>query len=152
MTGDSIMKNTRENNPNWRGGKSITSHGYVLVRVGTDHPLSDVRGYAYEHRIVAIKKLGRMLKPNEKVHHIDGNKKNNVIDNICVVKGNAEHYLYHRKNKKLRKPNELNLQITCECGCGLMFQKYDKNGRPRRYVSGHNLKKGKNEKRKSMVG
>jgi hypothetical protein len=38
---------------NWKGGKTVTSRGYVLVWVGKDHPLADVRGYAYEHRLVA---------------------------------------------------------------------------------------------------
>lgn len=43
----------------WKGGRSIASNGYVLVRVGKKHHLADVRGYAYEHRIVAEQKLGR---------------------------------------------------------------------------------------------
>lgn len=41
------------NNHMWRGGRSVASNGYMLVRVGVDHPLADVRGYAYEHRIGA---------------------------------------------------------------------------------------------------
>lgn len=48
-------------NANWRGGRSIASNGYVLIRVGTGHHLADVRGYAYEHRVVAENSLGRRL-------------------------------------------------------------------------------------------
>lgn len=48
-------------NPNWKGGRSIASNGYVLIKVGTGHHLADVRGYAYEHRLVAERKLGRRL-------------------------------------------------------------------------------------------
>lgn len=49
-------------NPNWRGGRSVTEHGYVIIHVGIKHHLADVRGYAYEHRLVAEKKVGRRLR------------------------------------------------------------------------------------------
>lgn len=45
----------------WKGGRAVTSHGYVLIRVGAEHHLADVRDYAYEHRLVAAEKLGRRL-------------------------------------------------------------------------------------------
>lgn len=63
-----------KSNSNWRGGKTISSHGYVLVRVGIKHHLADVRGYAYEHRVIAEQKIGRKLKQGEIVHHKDKNK------------------------------------------------------------------------------
>ena len=129
---------TRENNNNWRGGRVKTQHGYILIRVGVGHPLADCRGYAYEHRVVASEKIGRLLKPNEKVHHIDGDRENNAPENITVVNGNAEHYVLHRKNHALRKPGEPNLIVNCDCGCGEVFPRYDKGGRPRKYISGHN--------------
>jgi hypothetical protein len=47
---------TGPKNGMWRGGKSLASNGYILIRVGNDHPLADVRGYAYEHRLVAQEK------------------------------------------------------------------------------------------------
>lgn len=50
--------NTGEKNGLWKGGRSVASNGYVLIRVGVDHPLADVRGYAYEHRVVAEQKKG----------------------------------------------------------------------------------------------
>lgn len=61
-------------NSQWKGGRVIASNGYVLIRVGTDHHLADVRGYAYEHRLVAEKKMGRRLRKGEQVHHLDENK------------------------------------------------------------------------------
>ena len=33
-------------NSQWKGGRIIASNGYVMLRVGTDHHLADVRGYA----------------------------------------------------------------------------------------------------------
>ena len=134
-----MARGSREENPNWRGGRTITEHGYVLIRVGTKHHLADVRGYAYEHRIQAEHKLGRPLHPGEIVHHKDGNRRNNSLDNLEVVRGVAGHLLKHRIRKDLRRPDEPNPLIECACGCGTRFQKYDAYGRPRRFVSGHNM-------------
>ena len=72
----------RERNPNWRGGRSIASNGYVLIRVGVGHPLADVRGYAYEHRLVASEMLGRPLAPFENVHHVNGRRDDNRPENL----------------------------------------------------------------------
>ncbi len=123
-------------------GRTIASNGYVLIMVGKDHHLADVRGYAYEHRLVAEQKLKRRLLPGEIPHHIDGNKQNNDPANIEVVSSIAEHRLHHRGSKsRLRLPGELNPTIECGCGCKETLLKYDAVGRPRTYVSGHNPRK-----------
>ena len=133
--------NSGPQNGNWRGGRSVASNGYVLVRVGVGHHLADVRGYAYEHRINAEKLLGRRLQPGEQVHHIDHNKMNNSLDNLEVTTGRKHHAFRHRRAKRdepLRLPGESNPEIECACGCGKRFMKFDGTGRPRRFVSGHN--------------
>lgn len=128
-----------EKNGYWKGGRTVTGHGYVLVRVGVEHHLADVRGYAYEHRIVAEQKIGRRLFPNELVHHINGDKQDNRPENLEIVSDQFHHRIRHRKSKSRRRlPGESNPQISCRCGCGQQFQKYDEGGRPREYVSGHN--------------
>ena len=66
--------NVGDKNGMWRGGRTVASNGYVLVRVGIGHHLADVRGYAYEHRLVAEAKFGRRLLRGEVVHHADGDK------------------------------------------------------------------------------
>lgn len=128
----------RDRNPNWRGGKSVASNGYVLVRVGVDHHLADVRGYAYEHRLVAEQMLGRRLLPGEQVHHIDGDRQNNDPRNLDVKSSQAEHQVSHRKRADLRLPSEPNTRIVCGCGCGIAFDKFDGFGRPRAFLPGHN--------------
>ena len=131
----------REKNLNWKGGRTIASNGYMLIKVDNDHHLADIRGYAYEHRIIAEQKLGRKLRPGEQVHHVNGIKIDNQEENIEVVQSVRHHRVKHRKanGKKLRFPGEDNPIICCECGCGIIFLKYDTNGRPRRFISGHNL-------------
>lgn len=128
----------REKSPSWKGGRVVASNGYILVNVGVEHHLADVRGYAYEHRLVAEKKIGRRLKDGEIVHHKDEDKTNNHPDNLEVVVGNAEHFVHHRKRTDLRMPGQENDVITCACGCGESFARFDNSGRPRSFISGHN--------------
>lgn len=124
---------------NWKGGRSVASNGYVLIRVGKEHHLADVRGYAYEHRLVAEQKLGRRLMKGEIPHHINGVKTDNRPENIEVVESQFAHRVRHRtKPSGLQMPHETNQLVACECGCGEMFAKFDGGGRPRRFMSGHN--------------
>lgn len=132
------MSQKGKRNPNWKGGRTISSQGYVLIRVGKEHHLADVRGYAYEHRLVAEQKLGRKLRRGELVHHLNDNRADNRAENLRVAHGNAEHYVYHRTRQDLRLPGERNPTIECKCGCNQTFEKFDAGGRPRQYVSGHN--------------
>jgi hypothetical protein len=125
-------------NPNWKGGRLIASNGYVLVRL-PDHPLADVRGYVYEHRVVAEQTIGRPLLPTEQVHHKDGNKQNNHPDNLQVMPSQFHHRVMHRTTGfTRRRPGEDNPLIACACGCGTQLRTYDGDGRPRAYIPGHN--------------
>lgn len=130
--------NTGQKNGLWKGGRTQASNGYVLIRVGTGHHLADIRGYAYEHRLVAEQKLGRRLLDGEQVHHINGIKNDNRPENLEVVPSMAHHRVLHRKTSGRRLPNEPNPLIVCACGCGEEIHKFDDSGRPRQFVSGHN--------------
>jgi len=124
----------------WKGGRTIASNGYILIRVGKGHPLADVRGYAYEHRIVATEKVGRPLRKGEQIHHIDGNKQNNTPENLEITRSIAHHRVKHRTTGiAKRMPGEPNPLIECACGCGQLIEKYDSHNRKRKFISGHNI-------------
>lgn len=125
--------------PNFSGGAIEASHGYKLVYVGKDHHLADCRGYAYEHRVIMEKKLGRKLAPGEVVHHKNEVKSDNHPDNLEVKPSNAAHLNGHRRVGLSRKTHdEGNPEITCACGCGGKLPKFDKYNRPRLFMTGHN--------------
>jgi len=48
----------------------------------------------HEHRIVAEKIIGRKLRSDEVVHHIDGNKHNNKPENLMIM-SQSEHIKLH---------------------------------------------------------
>jgi hypothetical protein len=68
-------------NPVWKGGRSKTSEGYIIVRM-PDSPMASPNGYVKEHRLVMAAHLGRDLLREEVVHHINGDKTDNRLENL----------------------------------------------------------------------
>ena len=77
------------NNKNWKGRK-VHSQGYIYVNDPKNKD-SDSKGYILEHRLIMSKALGRRLKRNEIVHHINGIKDDNRIENLELLANQAEH-------------------------------------------------------------
>lgn len=68
-----------------------------------NHPYSN-NGYVCEHRLKMEKKIGRYLQPGEEVHHIDGNKLNNNLNNLILFKNHSEHIAYeHKTGRRIQK-------------------------------------------------
>ena len=59
-----------------------------------EHLNSTPRGWLFEHRYVMSEKIGRPLKKDEVVHHKDGDKLNNKIENLELRK-NGGRRKYH---------------------------------------------------------
>ena len=84
---------TGEKNPNWRGGRTIHSKGYVYT-YAPGHPRAS-NGYVFEHILTAEKKLGRYLEDGETCHHINGRRWDNRLKNIQVFATVGEHTKEH---------------------------------------------------------
>jgi hypothetical protein len=81
-----------ENHPRWKGGRNVTKHGYIDAWVSVDDPLfcmirsrTGSGGYVGEHRLVVARALGRPLRADENVHHVNGKKDDNRLENLQLM-------------------------------------------------------------------
>lgn len=95
----------REKNNMWKGGEKINGYGYKEI-YKPEHPTASSTGYVKEHRLVVEENLGRILDRKEVVHHIDGDKRNNHINNLRVMT-HSEHTRLHllKRNKFMTRKN-----------------------------------------------
>ena len=97
----------------WKIKKIIGKGDYKYALV-PEHPNSTKNGYVLLHRIVVENHLGRLLSPNEIVHHKNHNKFDNRIENLEVLT-QKEHGKLHSMTK-VRKMYKL----KCPC-CSKIF-------------------------------
>jgi len=72
---------TGDLNSQWTGGRSLKPNGYVVIRV-YDYP-GEAKGISVqEHTYVMAKHLGRALRKGESVHHLNGIRGDNRIENL----------------------------------------------------------------------
>lgn len=91
-------ENMREKHPNWKGGIRKLTEGYITI-LNPDHPFCTKQGYILEHRLIMEKEIGRYLLRNEVVHHINGIKDDNRIENLQILTP-FEHKALHLKYNK----------------------------------------------------
>jgi len=82
---------------NWKGGSFETKSGYIMVKK-PNHPNCQGRGYIFEHRLEMEKKIGRYLKKGEVVHHINGKRTDNRIENLKLYT-NSKHSQMKKKKQ-----------------------------------------------------
>lgn len=96
-------------NAQWKGGRVRHTDGYVYVSA-PGHPFAS-NGYVLEHRLVMEQWLRendpespfliRVLSSDFVVHHEDGNRQNNAIDNLsCMTL--SEHTKHHNAERDER--------------------------------------------------
>lgn len=78
----------------WQGERVSTVDGYIKV-YSPNHPNAKYSRMA-EHRLIPEKYLGRCIKTEERVHHINKNTSDNRIENLMVFKNHGYHVSFHR--------------------------------------------------------
>lgn len=87
-----------EKHPGWKGGKRITTQGYVEVLLPGHHRARG-NNYVFEHILVAEEMIGRRLKKNEQVHHKNRIKTDNRRENLEILDG-GEHSRIHARERR----------------------------------------------------
>lgn len=94
---------------------------YILVIPPEDYPGKRYRDkYAYEHHVVYWVNTGIIPKENEIIHHINGDKIDNRIDNLELLT-NCEHSKHHGSLKKKKL-----IEVICYY-CGKQFMRESRN-------------------------
>ena len=81
-------KRAMANSVNWKGGRKRDNYGYILILLPHDDfflPMADPNRYVLEHRLVMAKHLGRCLLPWEAIHHRNGLRDDNRLENLLIV-------------------------------------------------------------------
>ncbi len=104
----------------WKGGRSIDKQGYARLYILTGKGWCRIR----EHRVAMERLLGRPLKHNEQVHHINGNKLDNSPENLELTTGSN-----HRKlHAILRRNGQWTKDYKCCLICHTAERKHNAHG------------------------
>ena len=86
----------------WVGGRYYGMAGYIWVKLYKNdffYPMTSTGGIVMEHRLVMAKSLGRCLQTWEFVHHKNGDKHDNQLENLEITT-NGSHTIAHNKGYK----------------------------------------------------
>jgi hypothetical protein len=78
------------------GSRRLDGHGYWLVKVREHGGRWDK-----EHVLVVEEAIGRRLVPGEQVHHINGIRTDNRLENLQLCSSSSEHHLIEGTYKRL---------------------------------------------------
>lgn len=83
----------REKASNWKGGVRTTSKGYKQILM-PEHKRADATGYVMEHIVVYESATGIEVPDGCCIHHLNGIKSDNRIENLCMMT-NSAHTVFH---------------------------------------------------------
>jgi len=101
------LKRRGDKNYLWKGGKYKCKDGYVWVYV-PNHPNKNKDRCVLEHRFVMEKHIGRYLKKSELVHHKNGIRDDNRIENLELIENRKIHSKNHYLNGDFKRKDNGN--------------------------------------------
>lgn len=117
-----------QNAPWWKGGRALTDAGYVTVVAPLDYPfpqsLNRVRRIR-EHRMVMELHLGRALDRREVVHHLNGDRTDNRIENLELHASHGAHMAHHSDESaaRIREHSAPTRSVLATCRtCGAAYR------------------------------
>ena len=122
-------------------------YNYAVVR---NHPRASKYGYVYHHRIVVENSIKRMIRDGEVIHHVNGNKKDNRVENLVLMTA-SEHTRMHNiengfivcdlvcpnclktfsREKRSTKESKGGVFTFCSRKCNGSYQRSIQMGKPR---------------------
>lgn len=95
------------NGLNGYGHIKMHNRGYVLAYV-PKHPHAHKDGYVMLHTVLMERSIGRYLMPDEAVHHINHDRKDNRLENLMLMKKH-DHCAMHMKERHEKRRNDLSI-------------------------------------------
>ena len=95
----------KANSENWKGegNPRLKPLGSIRTSYNTDYILIKTKeGWKLRARVVAEESLGRKLKEEEIIHHINGIKNDDRIENLYRFNNGKEHRRYHMADNLLK--------------------------------------------------
>jgi hypothetical protein len=84
---------------NWKGGRR-KFQGYIKI-YKPEHPFA-TKKCVFEHRLVVEQQIGRYLKPEERIHHINGIKDDNRPENLMAFSDEISHQKFENNPKNVQ--------------------------------------------------
>lgn len=91
-----------EKNHLWKGGRTISSNGYILIHKPS-HPRASKNGYVYEHILILEQKLGHPLPEGWIGHHLNGIKSDNRPVNLVALPNKEHSNILKEKAKRIQE-------------------------------------------------
>ena len=94
----------------WKGGRQENNDGYILA-YAPQHPRTDKHHRILEHRLIIEQHLERLLKPSEFVHHLNGIRNDNRLENLAIT-DKYNHSTYTLRKAMQKRIRELEVKLS----------------------------------------